>query len=917
MSVSWVKVEEIFLSSLEREPEARPAHLDAVCGGDPRLREEVESLLAWHERAGNFIEAPAVAFAPGLFSDATGACGPSFTGRHVGQYRIERELGRGGMGAVFLARRADDEYQKQVAVKLIRGGLGDRLLLHRFLDERQILADLDHPNVARLIDGGATEDGTPYLVMDYIEGVPVDEYCDRERLSISARLRLFRDICAAVDYAHRNLVVHRDLKPSNILVTADGAPKLLDFGIAKLLGRDARAGAETATAACMMTPEYASPEQVRGASITTASDIYSLGVLLYKLLTGHQPYRFKTLLPAEIEKVICETEPEKPSVVVTRPQEQAGEDGATTSRITAETVSLARGEKPRELRRRLKGDLDAIVLTAMRKEPERRYTSAAQFSEDIRRHLEGRPVLAHQDSLGYRAAKFVRRNRAAVTAAALVVVALVAGLALALWQAGVARRERDRAERRFDDVRRLSNALLTDIAPKIERLEGSTVARQALVAQSLKYLDSLAGESADDFVLQAELAAAYEQVGVLQGDSRKPSLSDFRGAIVSLEKAQAIRRRLLGTNPGDAENRRLLADNLLLLGVRRMAQNDTEGGIRDEREAMQIYENLVAENPGSLALRTALLETRVEAAISYGGINRFGEAIPLLEQTESELKALHREGADDAEVQRTLANCLAYLGFVLSWESRQPEAEAKMNEAVSLAESLAARHPHDANFKQELWRTYQTAAVIYEEIDNARMFELGDKARKIAEETAATDRANAQARHNLARTYVRLGTAASLLGRPDEAIAYLEKAAAIYLELMDKDPLNRGYDADAAALYTKLGDARWQRRDYPDALAAYQKSVALFEKKVGEDAADMRALRNLATTRATTGSLHADLVKITAGQTRQTHLAAAKENYHRALELMLKAQAQNTLSAWDLRNIDEMRAASEKLERMR
>lgn len=918
MSVSWVKVEEVFLSALEREPGARPAHLDAACGDDARLRDEVESLLASHERAGGFLEAPAVAFAPSLLSGGPDASEPSFAERHVGQYRIERELGRGGMGAVFLARRADDEYEKQVAVKLIRGGPGDRLLLHRFLGERQILADLDHPNVARLIDGGATEDGTPYLVMDYIEGVPVDEYCDRERLSTSARLRLFRDICAAVDYAHRNLVVHRDLKPSNILVTADGTPKLLDFGIAKLLvPGGAPAGAETATAARMMTPEYASPEQVRGASITTASDIYSLGVLLYKLLTGHQPYRFKTLLPAEIENVICETDPEKPSAVVARPREQASADGPTTGLVTPETVGRARGEHPGDLRRRLKGELDAIVLTAMRKEPERRYASAAQFSEDIRRHLEGRPVLAHQDSFGYRATKFVRRNRAAVTAAALVIVALVAGLALALWQAGVARRERDRAERRFDDVRQLSNALLTDIAAKIERLEGSTGARQALVAQSLKYLDSLAVESADDLVLQAELAAAYEKVGVLQGDSNKPSLSDFRGAIASLEKAQVIRRRLLGTNPKDAENRRLLADNLLLLGVRRMVQNDIEGGIRDGKEAVQIYENLVAENPGSPALRTALLETRVEAAISYAGINRFAEAIPMLEQTAGELEALHREGADNAEVQRALANCLSYLGFALSWESRQPEAEAKMNEAVSLAESLAARHPHDANVKQELWRTYQTAAVIYEEIDNARMFELGDKARKIAEETVAADRANAQARHNLARTYVRLGTALSLLEKPGEAIAYLEKAAAIYVELMDKDPLNRGYDADAGTVYTKIGNARWQQRDYTAAFAAFQKSVALFEKKVEDDAADMRALRNLATTLASAGVLHAELAESTAGQTRQTHLAAAREDYQRALDLMLKAQAQNTLSEWDLRNIDEMRATLEKLEKMR
>jgi tetratricopeptide (TPR) repeat protein len=298
-------------------------------------------------------------------------------------------------------------------------------------------------------------------------------------------------------------------------------------------------------------------------------------------------------------------------------------------------------------------------------------------------------------------------------------------------------------------------------------------------------------------------------------------------------------------------------------------------------------------------------------------INRFAEAIPLLEQAASELETLRRGGADDVELQRILSKALAYLGFSLSWESRQPEAEARMNEAVSLVESLAARHPHDANVKQDLWRTYQTAAVIYEEIDNARMFELSEKARRIAEETVAADRANAQARHNLARTYSRLSTALSLLKKPDEALSYVEKGAAIYLELMDKDPLNRGYDADAGALYTKIGDAQWQQRDYTAAFAAYQKAIALFEEKIEGDAADMQTLRNLASTCASVGQLHAELVKITDGQTRQTHLAEAVENYRRALDLMLKTQAQKTLAEWDLRNIDEMRAALEKLEQMR
>lgn len=883
------RLAELVKAAVELGPEHWDAFLDEECKSDPAMRAEIDSLLKHQKHADQFIEPSALHLAAASFLHD----GADRAGQMIEDYQVLSRIGIGGMGEVYLAQ--DTKLRRKVALKLVRAGMDTSEIVARFRQEEQILASLNHPNIAQLYGAGVAGGDVPFLVMEYIEGARIDDYCQAKALSIAARLGLFRKVCSAVLYAHQRLIIHRDLKPSNILVTAGGEPKLLDFGIAKLLeGQDAFTRMQTILPG-VMTPDYASPEQVRGEAMTTSTDVYSLGVLLYELLTGQRPYRLKTRSPDEIARAITEQEPERPSTVA------AAIDNPLSSILD-----------PRSLR----GDLDNIVLMALRKESSRRYASVGQFSEDVRRYLEGLPVLAHKDTLAYRTRKFIKRNKIGVAAAAVVTLSLLGGIIGTAWQARRAEASQARAEKRFADVRGLANALLNDIAPKIERLEGSTKARQALVTQSLKYLDSLAGESAADLTLQAELAAAYEKVGVLQGDSNKPSLSDFRGAIASLEKAHVIRRQLLRANPKDAENRRLLADNLRLLGGRRMAQNDIEGGIRDGKEAMQIYENLVAENPGSLALQTALLETRVEAAVGYGGINRWAEAIPLLEQTASELDTLRREGADNPEVQRILANCLAYLGFVLSWESRQPEAEAKMNEAVSLAESLAARHPHDANIKQELWRTYQTAAVIYEEINNARMFELADKARKIAEETVAGDRGNAQARHNLARTCVRSGTALSLLGKPDEGIAHLEKAAAIYVELMDKDPLNRGYDADAATLYTQIGGARWQQRDYPAAFSAYQKSVELFEKKIRDDAADTRSLRNLASTHAIAASLHGELVETTAGQTRQTHVAAAKENYLRALDLLQKTKALKALSEWDVKNINEMRAALEKLEKM-
>jgi serine/threonine protein kinase len=440
----WHQIENLFLAALEHPASDRDVFLDETCESDAELRCRVDALLASDERADRFIEAPALAMAAGLIQDDGF---PSKEAGRLGPYKLVRELGEGGMGSVYLAVRADDQYEKEVAIKVVKRGLDADDIRRRFRHERQILAGLDHPNIARLIDGGATEDGRPYLVMDYVEGVPITAYCDDHQLSTEQRLKLFQLVCSAVAYAHRNLVIHREIKPSNILITEDSVPKLLDFGIAKLLDAGAADRDEqTATVARIMTPQYASPEQVRGSSVTTASDIYSLGVLLYKILTGHHPYQFKTLFPAEVERIICEKEPERPSSAITRIEDSADASGRAAARITPESVSEARNEHPNGLRRKLEGDLDNIVLMAMRKEPERRYPSVEHFSEDVRRHLEGLPVLATHDSFRYRAGKFVRRNRLGVAAAAIIMLFLVGGIVATAWQARAARREKANAE---------------------------------------------------------------------------------------------------------------------------------------------------------------------------------------------------------------------------------------------------------------------------------------------------------------------------------------------------------------------------------------------------------------------------------------------------------------------------------------
>ena len=527
----WKRVEALFEQALETPEAERSQFLQKI---DDELRPEVESLLSAHGQA--FLDEPDRFFSSeGIDS--------LLAGETIDRYRIIREIGRGGMGAVFLAERADDEYQKKVAIKLIKRGTDTDSVLRHFRNERQILASFDHPNIARLFDGGTTESGLPYFVMEYIDGLPIDEYCNTHALSVIERLKLFREVCNAVSYAHRHLVIHRDIKRSNILITAEGVPKLLDFGIAKILQQgDGAEPLATMTGMRVMTPEYASPEQVRGKPMTTASDVYSLGLVLYELLTGQLPYRFTSRSPHDVARVITEQEPTRPSTAVKGRDSRIGPNrtdfpDSSDSRFTLHPS------------RSLRGDLDNIVLLALRKEPERRYQSVEQFSEDIRRHFEGRPVHARKDTVGYRAAKFVRRNKLALAAAALVLVSLIGGIIATSWQAHIATREKARAERRFNDVRKLANNVLFDYHDAIKSLPGATKVRERLVKDALNYLDSLAGEAHGDPALQRELAAAYERVGDVRGGGSSGNLGDIGGAVESYTKALRIREALHRSEP--------------------------------------------------------------------------------------------------------------------------------------------------------------------------------------------------------------------------------------------------------------------------------------------------------------------------------------------------------------------------------
>jgi serine/threonine protein kinase len=868
----WIKVEELLNAALELEPSERRKFLDELGARAPDLRREVESLLACEEKVDGFLLTPALSFSADFFDDDTAL--DARAGQEIGNYRIVREIGRGGQGAVFLAERADGEFKQEVALKVVRRSFADSDLARRFRQERQILASLNHTNIARLLDGGVSADGEPYLVMEYVEGVRVDDYCELHRLPTRDRLRLFLEVCRGVAYAHQHLVVHRDIKPSNILVTTDGVPKLLDFGIAKLLDPE-HEGEHTRTELRAFTPDYASPEQIGGGQVTTASDVYSLGVLLQNILHGS---------PNETTRLKA-------------PGGWLSKSFGRTSATNLPTNEAESNQKPKLKDRQFPDtELAYIVAMARREDPARRYPSVAQFAEDVQRYLDGLPVRAQKDSLAYRAEKFVRRNKVAVIAAALVSLSLVVGFAAALWQAKVARRERDRAERRFTDVRQLSNALLTDIAPKIERLQGSTEARQALVIQSLKYLDSLAQESVDDTGLQAELAAAYEKIGDLQGNPAKPNLSHFAGAISSYEKANQIRRNL----PNTRENQLLLAENFRSLADVRYVQNDVKGTLEAYAEALKIHENLLLKEPESYDLQTSYLKTKFKLAETYVQNNQFSLAAVMLREIAG---ALERFDPNQLETRRFLAMVYSQLGNALSWDDKQSEAEIELGKATAIADRLAAENSNDTNIRQSVFRVYLLASSIYENNNDEISLQFAYKALRVAEQAVASDTADVQAKQNLAKAFSRVGFASVLLKRFPEAISNLEKSEQVFLELHKREPASRSYQRDLGNLYTRFGDAKQKQGDLQGALNAFQKSADYFEQAFQTDEKNTLDRRNLAQSLKSVGKVYLEL----------SEKKKAKENFQRALEILNQLKAQNALGEWDEKLFDEVRNALRSL----
>ena len=807
----WQQVKTLFNRAVELAGVEREVFLAHIENQD--LRGEVRELLAADDDDESLLEHPAF--------DLNDFELPLIGGR-LGHYKIIEEIGRGGMGAVYLARRDDGEFQQQVAIKLVRGGINSDFVLRRFRIEREILAALEHPHIARLLDGGTTADGAPYLVMEYVAGVPVDRFCVEQNLNVAQKLELFRQIAAAVQYAHSRLVIHRDLKPSNILIAADGTPKLLDFGIAKLLsdgGNDDEQ--QTATQFGMMTPAYASPEQLRGEKLTTATDVYSLGVVLYELLTGARPHQTTSANINEMLRAINETEPTRPS------------EAATTKLQNHETAKF----KLQNLKL-LRGDVDNIVLKALRREPERRYSSVEQFSEDIRRHLAGLPILARPDTFGYRAQKFARRNRASVTIAALLILALVGGIAATAWQAVRAERQRVLAEQRFGQVRQIANKVIFKYYDQIKDLQGATKARETIVADAADYLDNLGSET-DDTNLQTELSAAYQRIGDIQGAPFEANLGDTAGAIANYRKALAMlddANRKLPDEIKVIEQQRDAHKRLSLILLRANAPEAAE----HYRQSIALSERIMKDSPADVHQSVMLAESYVNLcrAVPPGlnanqSVEICRQAVPILQQAEARnpqdvvviagLNAAHNQlgaqytaladGTDhDAEPQKA--------------QELYQTAGEHFAQAAATAEQLVELEPANARYRRRLFAARFNESLAERNSGKAAAALTVQQAMLTEATRAAQDRDNAEAQHDLITVVNEMGLTYIELKDFDRADRQFRQALEMFDKLISQDRANAETQRDKFETYLNVGNALAAKGDLDKARIAFRAAAA-------------------------------------------------------------------------------------------
>lgn len=798
----WQQVKQVLNTVLEHEDPQKTGLLDDLCHGDQELRAEVERLLEDAGQETEFLETP-----PEL---------PEVE-PIVGPYRILSKIGEGGMGIVYRAVREDEQFRMMVALKILRPGLAHDSLIRRFRRERQILARLSHPNVARLLDVGVTRDGRPYFAMELVEGLTLDQFT--ASASLEEKLNLFDQLCSAVSAAHHNLIVHGDLKPSNVLIAPNGVPKLLDFGISRLM--DGESVESTTIALRAMTPAYASPEQLRGEPISTWSDVYSLGLILYELLTGKRPYQFSSKIPEAVLREIQQNPPAKPSEA-------------------ASNKALA-------------GDLDNIILKAIHFEPERRYASVDQLAADLQRYRQGHPVHARPDTVAYRAWKFVRRNRLAVAAFAGILIALTAGILSTARQARIAREERARAERRFQDVRRMANIMMFQMDEALSSMPGGIEVRKTMVWHSLAYLDGLAKESSTDLELQRELAAAYEKMGDVLGRPLTANLGDTAGALTSYRKALAIREavaRQQRSNPvakqelatiyqrmsailkvtgdhqqalsldhktiairaslleGDPRNRQLqreLASSYTNLGGTLSQLGRWNEVLETRQEALKLWERLAAREDVSSdeARGLALAHTRLGSILFY--LKRPSEAMPHYSKALDIDLSLAKAHPQNTQLQSAMAQSLVSYGFALFRTGNTPDALKHYRQALPAFESLTSADSSDMRSQSMVASCrYRIAEALLHSKAATRALDEGQTALNIRLDLARRNAASVGARGEVAESKEQLGDIYNALSRKDQALAMYQQAYAILDDMRTKGQLSAANRLDLDRLHRKL-----------------------------------------------------------------------------------------------------------------
>lgn len=735
----WNEIKTVLDAALKKSPQQRDEFIKTICGADTDLQSQVESYLKYDSVEEDFLEENIF-----LSIEPNQEKHTNFIGKRIGKYKIACELGAGGMGVVFLAERDDGDFEQTVAVKLLGKGLFSKAIRERFFQERKILAALRHKNIAALIDGGTTAEGIPFLIMEYIEGKPLTEYVKTNNLSLSERLQIFYKICDAVSFAHRNLIVHRDLKPANILIKKNGEPKLLDFGIAKLLS-DEKTDL-TNTRHRVFTPEYASPEQINGETVTTASDIYELGIILYELLTGLKPFEENySKNPTGIWNFPSRENPPRPSYIVNN---KSADKNSINSKI-------------------LKGDLDTIILKALKFNPEDRYASVEKFAEDLQRYEKGLPVSARPETIFYRTGKFVSRNALSIGVLALNLLIIFVGSFIIFRQTVLARQSESRAAERLANLRNITNSLLFELNDEIG--QSPTKARFNLAEKSSKYLDDLAEKSNGDSSVWFDLAVAYLKLGDLQGRPYQPNIGKTKAALESYRKSLNLLGNIYKKNPSDEKIKIELAkahEHLgHLLGIR---FKDWKPAGENLLKSIQLREEVLAKEPTDFKRRAALSDSYLYYSDIYLGYQ----------------KNVNGKAND-------------YEGFY-----------QLTKEALEIRKSLYEEAPDDKKIKRDLAQSYQRMAnaVSYMNFDGAAKKEVlfcHQQSLKLREELAKSLSANIRDQRNLADQLMMMSDFLVSIGKLEEAEKNLRQSQKIFYSLTLVD------NFDAEAQYD-LGNADWR-----------------------------------------------------------------------------------------------------------